>query len=200
MSVRSVTDQSTKISPVSRPALEEVYLKHAADVGRWAARLGGPDIDVDDVVQEVFVIASRQLEAFRGDAKISTWLFCITDRLVRNQRRWWRVRRILTSLTPRHGDTFATREPDPLQELEKRAATEAAYRAIDCLPDKYRRVFILSELEEMSAEQIAQLLDARVETVRVWLHRARKKLLERLNDLEADEARAEERDTKRGVP
>jgi RNA polymerase sigma-70 factor (ECF subfamily) len=184
---QSASTRSQPRSPASRPALEELYLAHAADVGRWAARLGGPRIDVDDVVQEVFVVASRRLEAFRGDAKITTWLFRITDRIVRNHRRWWNVRRIVTRLTPRQQETFVARGPDPLQELERRAAAEAAYRVLDRLPEKYRRVLVLSDLEEMPAEEIAEVLGARLETVRVWLHRARQKFLAQLGDVDADE-------------
>ena len=163
----------------SPPALAEVYRLHVADVGRWATRLGGPRVDVDDVVQEVFIVINRQLPTFRGDAKLTTWLFRITERVVRNHRRWWAVRRIMTTLTPRHSEVLAATDADPLQLLEQRASVEAAYRVLDRLPEKYRRVLILSELEELPPETIATMLEARVETVRVWLHRARRLFLER---------------------
>jgi len=163
-------------------ALADVYRLHAADIGRWAARLGGPRVDVDDVVQEVFIIINRQLPTFRGDAKLTTWLFRITERVARNHRRWWGVRRIMTALTPRHDEMLVATDPDPLQQLELQATVEAAYRVIDRLPEKYRRVLILSELEELRPDAIAALLDARVETVHVWLHRARRLFLSKLRD------------------
>jgi RNA polymerase sigma-70 factor (ECF subfamily) len=164
------------------PALAEIYRRHVGDIGRWAARLGGPRIDVDDVVQEVFIVINRQLPTFRGDAKLTTWLFRITERVVRNHRRWWAVRRILTRLTPRHHEIFAAHGADPLELLERQDSIAEAYGVLDGMPEKYRRILILSELEEMKPEAIAALLEARIETVRVWLHRARRMFLDRLDD------------------
>jgi RNA polymerase sigma-70 factor (ECF subfamily) len=175
-------DDSAQAEVASPPTLAEVYRRHAADVGRWATRLGGPRVDVDDVVQEVFLVVNRQLSGFRGEAKLTTWLFRITDRVVRNHRRWRAVRRIVTRLTTRLGDRLASTDDDAFQTLQRHAAVKAAYRVLDQLPEKYRRVLILSELEELPAEEIARLLDARIETVRVWLHRARRMFLERVRD------------------
>jgi len=177
----------------SVPLLSEIYRRHAADVGRWAARLGGPSIDVDDVVQEVFVVVNRQLPRFRGDAKLTTWLFRITDRVVRNHRRWRAVRRVMIQLTPRHGERVASRDATPLEALERHAAARAAYEVLDQVPDKYRRILILAELEELPGEEIAQLLDVPIATVRVWLHRARRLFLERVRarDLDDEKGRSE---------
>jgi RNA polymerase sigma-70 factor (ECF subfamily) len=185
---RSSSAMSAAAMPLApQPALAELYRRHASDVGRWAARLGGPRIDVDDVVQEVFIVVSRRLAAFRGEARITTWLFRITDRVVRNHRRWWAVRRIVTRLTDRHRDQLRARDDDPLEALERRAAAGQAYRVLDRLPEKCRRVLILSELEELPPEEIARLLDARIETVRVWLHRARRMFLQKIQELDPDQ-------------
>jgi RNA polymerase sigma-70 factor (ECF subfamily) len=186
-------DDAAEAEVACPPTLAEVYRRHAADVGRWAARLGGPRIDVDDVVQEVFLVVNRQLPQFRGEAKLTTWLFRITDRVVRNHRRWRAVRRIVTRLTARLGDRLASTEDDAFQTLQRHAEVKAAYRVLDQLPEKYRRVLILSELEEMPAEEIARLLDARIETVRVWLHRGRRMFLERVRrEGELDEGESDE--------
>jgi len=184
--VGAVVSVAPAPTPVPRdgspPTLADVYRLHAADVGRWAARLGGPRVDVDDVVQEVFIVINRQLPQFRGEARLTTWLFRITERVVLNHRRWWRVRRIMTSLGTRHSETLAAADADPLQLLEQRASVEQAYHVIDRLPEKYRRVLILSELEGMPPEEISALLEARLDTVRVWLHRARRLFLNRLDN------------------
>jgi RNA polymerase sigma-70 factor (ECF subfamily) len=173
------------MAATSSPSLAEVYRRHKADIGRWAARLGGPRVDVDDVVQEVFIVVNRQLPHFRGDARLTTWLFRITERIARNHRRWWGVRRIMTHLSPRQREVLATPGRDPAEELERREAVADAYRVIDRLPEKYRRVLILAELEEMPPEEIAVLLEARPQTVRVWLHRARRMFLDHLGDAQA---------------
>src|SRR5262249_44087441 len=58
----------TPTSPVA-----DLYRAHAQTVARWASRLGGPAIDVEDVVQEVFLVVQRRLREFRGEAEITTW-------------------------------------------------------------------------------------------------------------------------------
>jgi RNA polymerase sigma-70 factor (ECF subfamily) len=97
----------------------------------------------------------------------------------------------MTRLTASHGERLASEDADPLQSLERHAAARSAYRALDQLPEKYRRVLILAELEELPAEEIARLLDARVQTVRVWLHRARRLFLNQVRDLNIADAATE---------
>src|SRR5436305_11794024 len=77
------------------PDVASLYRTYAAKVGRWAARLGGPSIEVEDVVQEVFLVAKRRLVSFRSDGggSITTWLFRATDRIVKATRRKQRLRR-----------------------------------------------------------------------------------------------------------
>jgi RNA polymerase sigma-70 factor (ECF subfamily) len=170
----------TYIRSLPRPdalTVAGVYRAHAADVARWAAHLGGPRVDPDDVVQEVFAVVSRKLAGFRGDAALTTWLFRITDKIVRNQRRRWAVRRILVGWSDDLAETAPSDAPTPLDELEARQRAAGAYAILDRLPEKYRRVMILFELEELSGEDIAVLLGTKPSTVRVWLHRAREKFL-----------------------
>ncbi|MBC8068738.1 MAG: sigma-70 family RNA polymerase sigma factor, partial [Deltaproteobacteria bacterium] len=68
-------------------ALEQVYRQHYAFVWRSCRRLGVPDAELDDVVQEIFVIVHRRLAGFEGRSAITTWLFAIAYRVVRDQRR-----------------------------------------------------------------------------------------------------------------
>jgi hypothetical protein len=85
--------------PVDPPVFDVgwLYRTYAAKVGRWAARLGGPSIEAEDVVQEVFLVAKRRLITFRpdGNGKITTWLFRATERIVRAARRKQRWRRFV---------------------------------------------------------------------------------------------------------
>jgi RNA polymerase sigma-70 factor (ECF subfamily) len=156
--------------------LAHIYRAHAAEVARWAQRLGGPRIDVDDVLSEVFLVAHRRLPDFRGEAKISTWLYAITLNVVKDMRRRERWRRWL-----RFGREEA--EPagglTPLQELEGRHAAALTYQLLDGLPEAERTALILFELEGLSGEQIATLSGEAVGTVWVRLHRARARLRKR---------------------
>jgi RNA polymerase sigma-70 factor, ECF subfamily len=162
--------------------LDEVYRTYAARVARWVGHLGGPNADVDDLVHEIFLVADRRLPEFRGDAKIATWLYRITERVVRSRRRNERVRRWLAQV--RRPDVQRALSPTqltPIEELERRRDVETVYRILDRLPDKYRDVLILFELEGASGEEIATLTGRKLATVWVHLHRARTRFLEEMN-------------------
>ena len=163
----------TKVASIS-----EVYRLHAGDVARWAARLGGPQVDVEDVVQDVFLTAHRLLPEFRGEAKITTWLFRITQNQVRHRLRRLRLRRLFSS--SEEGDILAelpSGTPSPVDDLERKEARATVYRILDGMSDKYRTAFILFEIEKLPGEDIAQLLNQKVATIWVWLHRARARFL-----------------------
>jgi RNA polymerase sigma-70 factor (ECF subfamily) len=159
--------------------VEDLYRLHARTVARWAARLGGPDVDVEDVVQEVFLVAKRRLREFTGEGSVTTWLFRTTANVTaaaRRKRRLWRwLGRIPESERPGMG----ANGPTPVEALEQRQDVAAVYRALDELPERLRRVLILFELEGLSTQEIAELTGARAATVRVWLFRARAKFQER---------------------
>jgi RNA polymerase sigma-70 factor (ECF subfamily) len=164
-----------------------LYRLHAQTVSRWAARLGGPETDIDDVVQEVFLTAHRLLSGFRGEAKITTWLFRITQNQVRHQRRKQRYRRFLRGTANDVAGQIVSNRPTPVEELEQRQASTTVYKVLDGLSDKYRTAFILFEIERLSGEEIASLLDQKVNTIWVWLHRARAHFVAELAKLEKSE-------------
>jgi RNA polymerase sigma-70 factor (ECF subfamily) len=161
------------------PTFDELYRRHVHDVARWAHRLGGPTVDGEEVVQEVFLTASRRLTEFRGDAKVTTWLFRITRGVVANMRRAARRRGFWAQLSNRVFATTAGHVPAPGDEIEARQASDRFQRVLDDLPERYRSVLVLFELEEMSTDDIARFLDHPPATIRVWLHRARARFTER---------------------
>jgi RNA polymerase sigma-70 factor (ECF subfamily) len=169
--------------------LDEIYRLHAPTVARWVGHLGGPTADVDDLVHEIFLVADRRLSEFRGDAKLTTWLYRITERVVRGRRRNDRIRRWLGRT--RRADLERTLTPAPLtpiEALERSRSVDTVYRILDRLPEKYREVLVLFELEGASGEEIASLTGRKPATVWVHLHRARQRFLEEM-DRETGEPR-----------
>lgn len=158
--------------------IAELFREHGATVARWAARLGGPGVEVEDVVQEVFMVASRRLDRFEPNAKITTWLFRVTERVVYAFRRSSRMRRRLARLPSGLTNLFITPLPEPADQLNRNDASRLIYACLDKLPENHRRVLILFQMEELSTDQIAELLDVKPTTVRVWLHRARSRFIE----------------------
>jgi RNA polymerase sigma-70 factor (ECF subfamily) len=151
--------------------LGEIYRAYAADVSRWARRLRGPGADVDDVLHEVFLVAQRRLAEFRGDARIGTWLYAITVRVVQEHRRRDRWRRWLRLdlLFPEGLPAPST----PLEAFESRRAAEVTYQLLESLPEAERSALILFELEGLSGEEIAAITGEPVGNIWVRLHRAR---------------------------
>jgi len=76
-----------------RARLGELYRRYGGLIASWSTKLGGPRVDTEDLVQEVFLVIAEKLRDFRGDAKLTTWLFRITENAVRNRRRQERHRR-----------------------------------------------------------------------------------------------------------
>ncbi|MDQ3265878.1 MAG: sigma-70 family RNA polymerase sigma factor [Myxococcota bacterium] len=164
------------LPPRTAPAWAELYAAHVQDVARWVSRLGGPDSDLEDLVQETFLVARQKLPAFRGEAKTSTWLFRICHNVVRGKRRRLSWRRWLGGDSNETAGHLVDPGPAPDVQLDQRRSVAALYRALDRLREPKRTVLILFELEGMSGEQIAELTGVKPGTVWVQLHRARQEL------------------------
>jgi RNA polymerase sigma-70 factor (ECF subfamily) len=188
---------------VDDPDVATMYRIHGRTVMRWATRLGGPGIDVDDVVQDVFLIASRRLTSSsfeggpngegegEGTAKVTTWLFRTTEKTVQTARRKLRMRRWLSLSHDDGAAGTAVPRAEPGEDLDRQREVRDVYRVLDRLPARERRVLILFELESLSTKEIAALIGAKVGTVRVWLFRARARFLEEHQRLFKAEARSE---------
>ncbi len=167
--------------------VDEAFRLHGAAVTRWALRLGGPSLDLDDTVQEVFLRVQKDLSGFRGEAQLTTWLYRITQNVVGARRRKERYRRWLGGTASEVAGHLPATTLTPVDELERRQAGERLYRVLDRMSEKYRTVFILFELERLSGEEISQVTGAKVETVWVWLHRARAQFQKEVARLQAEE-------------
>jgi RNA polymerase sigma-70 factor, ECF subfamily len=174
----ALANQATASGTRRPDRIDALYEQHLVNVKRWARRLAGPWMDLEDVVHDIFLIAFRKGFQFRGEASIDTWLFRITEREVRAKRRRMRLRQALLG---RHQETLVPLPPDtPQQELERRERHARLYRALDRLPDRCRTALILFEIEELSGERVAEMTGASLGTVWVTLHRGRARLLQLL--------------------
>jgi len=162
-----------------RARLEDVYQRYGAVIAGWVAKLGGPGIDVEDLVQEVFLVIAERLERFRGDAKLSTWLFRVTENVVRNRRRRERLWRWTAVLGEELGRRLSGATPSPSEVLERNEAKAQVYRALDGLSEVHRTTLILFEIEGLRGEEIAELTGVRPEAVWMRLTRARRQFIRR---------------------
>jgi RNA polymerase sigma-70 factor (ECF subfamily) len=88
-------DDAAPPDPARGETIEEIYDRYAPQVERWARRLAGPGLDAEDLLHDIFLVVMRRRHEFRGEAKITTWLFCITQNVVRWRRRKDALRRFL---------------------------------------------------------------------------------------------------------
>jgi RNA polymerase sigma-70 factor (ECF subfamily) len=163
--------------------VDEIYRAHAVEVTRWAAQLGGPRLDLEDVVQEVFLLVQKNLGGYRGEAQLSTWLFRITENVVKQRRRRdhrWRWLRGSTDDAP----DVASPEASPAQSLETRQARELLFRALDRMNERDRTAIILFEIEDLSGEEVAERMGMKLSTLWVVLKRARAELTRHVNALD----------------
>jgi RNA polymerase sigma-70 factor (ECF subfamily) len=158
-----------------RNALAAFYRTYRADVARTLYRMLGPGRDdVEDVLQEVFIEVFRSISRFRGDAKVSTWLYRVSVNVALQRLR--KRRRLAEVVT----DTPDTRyEVTPQRALEAQERLRAIYRILDELSPKKRVVFVLHEIEGREPKEIAGIVGAPVLTVRTRLHYARKEFYAR---------------------
>jgi RNA polymerase sigma-70 factor (ECF subfamily) len=162
-------------------AFEELVIGYQHRVYGVALRMLGSRAEAEDVAQDAFLRAYRSVAEFRGDAKLSTWLYAITSRLCLN-----RLGSAAHQRT-RHGDEaiaqVADEGEDAAGQVERREREATLHAAIAELDDDRRLVVVLADLEGLAYEEIAGALGVPVGTVRSRLHRARMELRQRLEKL-----------------
>jgi RNA polymerase sigma-70 factor, ECF subfamily len=169
--------QSTGVDPLD---IDAAYAEHGELVARTIERLIGPGPQVDDLLQECFIVAWRRRGEYDAKrAAVSSWLYGIAVNLCRthrrSRRRWWvlsdRLRAEPLSSTPAEAPDAAA---------ERGQAVRLVTEAMEGLPAKQREVLALFELEGLEGEQIAALVGVPVGTVWTRLHHARKTFEKRL--------------------
>jgi RNA polymerase sigma-70 factor (ECF subfamily) len=164
-------------------ALKELIERHQALVAGTVARMLGSNSDVEDIAQQVFIRVWKSAGRYVPRAKFTTWLLKITRNLVFNElRRAKRHAHVPIQADPRTEEIplkdEAGRAPDAsFLEKELQSAIE---QAIAALPDTQRMALVLRRYEELSYEQIADVLDLSVPAVKSVLFRARTELRARL--------------------
>lgn len=164
-----------------RKSIVEVYREHVDFVWRTARRMRVDDRSIDDVVQDVFVVVHRRLDAFDDRMSMRGWLYGVTQRVVSDHRR--RARRkdapIMGSEVDEQGEErFVSRFPAPHAAAEQSESIALLERLLQRLPAEKSEVLILAHLEQMTVPEIADCVGANVNTVYSRLRAARSELEE----------------------
>ena len=165
------TDDLAALRAGGAEALDRFYRHHASRVLSWSIRLAGPNLDPEDIAQEVFATALQRVEKFRGDSSVNTWLFGITRNIIANHRRRLRWRRLIG----------LSEIPEPVSPngdaevaVERMRLRRKVQRALERLPQKQREALVLVDLEERTAVEAGAMLQLPVGTIYSRLHHARR--------------------------
>ncbi len=157
-------------------AFDDLVAAYQQPISRLVHRLLAWPHDADDVAQEVFLAAFKQIHRFRRQSNIRTWLTAIAIKRCRtHQKKYWVRWRWLRRLMP----TENNNAPD--QSAIQHETAARVRQAVQQLLPNDREVIVLYYLEQMSVSQMAQLLHASPNAIDVRLHRARQRLKDRLS-------------------
>jgi RNA polymerase sigma-70 factor (ECF subfamily) len=143
--------------------------------------------DAEDLTQDIFIEVFNNAEKFRGDAKISTWLYRIAVNrslnFIRNNRKrsfWKEIDAMFGSASQREAKVFEPRvEPDSMETSEQRTLLE---NAIGSLPDNQRAAFSLNKIEELPYAEVAEIMELSLSAVESLIHRAKLNLRKKLKN------------------
>ena len=184
----SDTKIARRIAAGDREALELLMRRYNQTLFRTARSILRDDAEAEDAVQEAYILAYRAIGAFRGEAKLSTWLIrIVANEAIARSRKRSRRAEIIELSGAQEPDADLSEEimdeaaPEQPEHAASRAQTRRLLEAkIDALPEVFRTVFVLRALEDLTVEETAASLGIPVATVRTRYFRAKGLLREAL--------------------
>jgi RNA polymerase sigma-70 factor (ECF subfamily) len=179
---RDEAEVVTELQAGSEAAFEALITHYHAPVYNLLLQMLGNEADAADSSQEVFVKAFRGIKNFRRGSSLKTWLYRIAIREALNQRRWFsRHRRNESSLDGQGTGEHPALQieelgPSPFDQLVAHQAQQVVHRALGAVAQVFRSAVILRDLEGLSYEEVAEVLDVSVGTVKSRILRGRRAL------------------------
>ena len=143
--------------------------------------------DAEDLAQDVFLEVFRNADQFRGDARLSTWLYRIAVnrslnfvRANRRKRFWQSLEETFTGGRNHSREISENRNDQPDNEIKDQQRRDMLHKAIDNLPERQRIAFTLNKYEDLSYQQVAEIMELSVSSVESLIHRAKKNLQDQL--------------------
>ena len=186
-SATPVDDEASLVAQLragDEAAFEQVVRAYGGRLLAVARRIVGSDEDARDVVQDAFLNAFRSLDRFEGNAKLSTWLhrIVVNAALMRLRTRKRKPEQSIETLLPgfledgHYEERFKSWD-EPVDKIMERAENRDLVRKqIDALPEGYRTVLVLRDIEGLDTEETANVLGLSVNATKIRLHRARQAL------------------------
>jgi RNA polymerase sigma-70 factor (ECF subfamily) len=186
-SATPVDDEASLVAQLragDQAAFEQVVRSYGGRLLAVARRIVGSEEDARDVVQDAFMNAFKSLDRFEGNAKLSTWLhrIVVNAALMRLRTRKRKPEQSIETMLPsflddgHHEERFQSWD-EPIDKIMERAENrELVRKQIDALPEGYRTVLVLRDIEGLDTEETANVLGLSVNATKIRLHRARQAL------------------------
>jgi RNA polymerase sigma-70 factor (ECF subfamily) len=179
--VRSDEDLLQSAQAGDGRAVDELLSRHQRQIYRFGLRMCGNEADAHDVLQETLLAAFRNLHQFRGDARLSTWLYQIArSYCLKSRRRGAAEPAVTEPLGKPEAAAVPSGEAPPDAQAHAREIGSLLQSAILSLPEPQREALILRDVEGLPAEEAARVVGLEVGALKSRLHRARMELRERL--------------------
>jgi RNA polymerase sigma-70 factor (ECF subfamily) len=182
-------DLMTKIAEGDEDAFEILVNRHQTSILNLAYRFVGDRTQAKDLAQEVFLRVWQAAKTYKPDAKFTTWLYRITANLCFNElksarrRRWFQFRRSNEDNERSIEETFSDGSPTAEDLLLEKERSRQISDALQSLPDNQRMALVLKRYDDLSYEEIAQIIGCSVSAVESLLVRAKRTLQEKLKKL-----------------
>lgn len=183
MDPRSEAELVRRLQSRDEKAFVECMRLYQDQVYRLVFRMLGSHAEADDIAQEVFVTVFKSIDSFRGDSKLSTWLYRIAANHCKNRIKYLRRRahkqttdfdsHAERALIDGQHSTLGQQHASPVEALEGLQLGSIVQRAIERLDEDQRLLLVLRDVEELSYEEIMQVTGLPEGTVKSRLHRAR---------------------------
>ncbi len=171
---------------------QKIHDEFRPRIQRYLTRMVG-EYEAEDLTQEVFAKIHRSLSSFRSESALSTWIYRIATNAALDRLRDPDFQRIVpnelqedpdsTGIEVKGHEPWTEEEtPSPEQHVFRRQRLKCYCDAIKTLPSNYRAVVALSELGELAAAEIADILGLSLDVIKIRLHRGRARLLKELKD------------------
>lgn len=165
-------------------AFSELVRQYEDTVFSFAFKVCRNREKAEEVTQDTFVNVFRKLHQFDGKSKFSTWLYSIVTNncLMKNRQR--KINGVFVYLEPQHEQTYTSSRdnPTPLEKVMSDELRKKLDNAILSLPVEYRVVFVLRDIEGLTAHEVAEILNLSIPAVKSRLHRARSYLRDQLSE------------------
>ncbi len=167
-------------------AFRQVYEQYSDMVYNVCLRMIGNQEDAEDATQEVFLKVHRSVADFRGEAQLSSWIYriAVNTCLNRERRKKWARWVSLDFLFTPEGEEHAGSEDSADQFLEEKERVRAVRQAIRSIPQSQKTAIILQRYENLSYQEIADIMGKSLSAVESLLHRAKQNLVKNLREFE----------------